>query len=300
MQQQPAMRIQGAIFAQSNLKPMVEPPAMTILLKPLYSQANTYSNARSTLEATSKNSLTPKQVVYASCEHDNLQELLQEKYNCSPPRTVLRKLQQHNIVQKQIDGGVSGNAHSLEETKKQISRLQLLNYASCSQDKPKPARSCRSPPLASMSNDTQYSPATRPLSDNQQSPAFIALTIHTCPMMVQVDKLTITHSMALTWPLYLMSQVSSLSLSPEHKDYQPRQTTQPTATLQSSSWQPGLMETDPTRMQWKSMHQVHLHIANWLFPQGHHSTIDIIPAELVLMWTLFQPILDTSWWHTYA
>jgi len=237
--QQPAMPIQGAIFEQSKVKPLVETPAMPIPLEPLPSQVvRTYPNAPEDTATTLKH-----------CKCVIPQELLQEKSNCSPQRTVLRKLQQHNIVQKQIDGGVSGNAHSLEETKKQISRLQLLNYASCSQDKPKPARSCRSPPLASMSNDTQYSPATRPLSDNQQSPAFIALTIHTCPMMVQVDKLTITHSMALTWPLYLMSQVSSLSLSPEHKDYQPRQTTQPTATLHPSSLQPGLMETDSTRMQ---------------------------------------------------
>jgi len=290
--QHPAMTIQGVIFKQSMVKPPVETPDMPILPEPPPSQvAKTYLNAGVTPEGY--------HLILERCERVTPQELLQEKFKRSPQRTVLRKLRQHNIVQQQIDSGVSGNDNPPEETKTQRCHLQLLNYASRRQTKLKPARSCRSPPLASTSNDTTYRPATRP-SDNQQPPAFIALTVHTCPTTAHADQLTTTHSGASTGPLHSMTQASSLSLSSERKDYQPRQMTQPTATLQSSSWQPGLTETDPTRTQWKSMRQVHSHIANRLFPHGHHSTIDTMPEESVLMWTLFQPILDTSWRRTYA
>jgi len=178
--QQPAMTIQGALFEQSNLKLPVEPPAMSIPPKLPHSQiVNTYSNARGTPDDTSKNLLTPKQAVYASwnvpfCRNSSRKNSLQ--------RTGLRKLWQHDIAWRQIDGnttGASRNAHPLPEaTPTLISWLQLLNYACHSQIKSKLARTCRSLPLDSVCNNSQYSLATRPISNNQQSPAFIALNIH--------------------------------------------------------------------------------------------------------------------------
>ena len=114
----------------------------------------------------------------------------------------------------------------------------------------------------------------------------------------------ITHSVALTQPSHLLTQVSSFSFSPECNDYQPGQhlkMTQLPTTLHPSTLCPAFTETpDSTRMQWQLMHQFHSCTASWVFPHGHQSTTAIMPEELVLMWTLLQPTLDTPWQHTYA
>jgi len=281
---QPATTIQGAIFDQSNEIPLVETPAMPIPPKPPHSQgANTDFNVGVTPEDTTR--------VLQCCERVIPHEILQERSNCHPKRKVLRQLRQHYTTQKQSEGtGIFGEAHPQDEAPTPISRPQLLNCASSSQIKAKPARPCRSLPPDTTRNVTQHSSTTRPHSDNQQSPVFTSFAAHTYTAMTRYDKTKTTHSGVLTWP----------SQSIECKDYQTGQKTQLSATLHPSSLCAGLEAPDPIRTQWKSMHHVHSRNASRLFPNGHHHTVDAAPEESVLMWTLLQPTLDTPWRHTYA
>jgi len=256
------MTIQGAIFKQSNVKPPDEPPAKPIPPKPPSLQVEkTYTNACINLEEPPN--------THKRSKHIYPQELLQEKPNCSPQRIILWKMRQQVIALMQVEGnktGDSSNAHPLEETPTLRSQPQLPNYASRNQNQSNLAPTHRSPTPNPNSDDTQHR-STKRLTSEKKSLASIAVTVHTSTLMVQDDKTKRTHSMASTWHSHLMTQGSSFSILNEHKDYKPQ--TEMMATVHPSYLGPGYMETpELTRMQWKSMHQVHSRIASRLFPYG--------------------------------
>jgi len=291
-----ATMLQGAISAPSTLTILVEHPAMPIPPKPPYFPDKISPNFGIISAETSDTSLLTTPLIHAGCKMDIPQQNHVQ-------RGKSNSLWQRELATRSITSTTTvatSNARLLEA----IATLELLNLT----NRHGPTMHTQATALGT----TTYGYICHEHQDSwetgssalQPNPGDITPTGHLLNLTKREDDVPNIHCLAPVPRSQVQTNHYVAIHSPMHNEDQLR--SNPRMTQLPANWHNHfanqvLPETpDLTMMKWQEMRQFHSGNAIWLFPQDLPPHTTTAPEESVLVWTLFQPTLDTPWQHTYA